>query len=302
MVCDEKYTDIQKVHTAFNKLAPTLKFTTETENDEATNFLDIAIKHKGNRLEFNVHRKPTATDVIIHKDSCHPPEQKQAAIIHMVNRMNTYKLNNENKQKEQQIIEQIAASNGFDTSAAKHINIHRKRRGEEKNNKELWAKFTYFGKETRAVTKLFKDTPIRVAYKVNNTIKKGLAPKPENPSRQQQYEKSGIYSLTCPDCNRKYVGQMDCAFRKRYKEHFHYFKYNIKKSSFATHLLENNHSMGPTEEVMDILHTTRKGKYMDTVEKFYIYKETQENNQINDKNTVKSNAMFEAMLGHYTKG
>jgi hypothetical protein len=30
--------------------------------------------------------------------------------------------------------------------------------------------------------------------------------------------------------------------------------------------------MGPIGEAMDILHTTRKGKYMDTVEKFYIYK------------------------------
>jgi endo-alpha-1,4-polygalactosaminidase (GH114 family) len=60
--------------------------------------------------------------------------------------------------------------------------------------------------------------------------------------------------------------------------------------------------MGPIGEIMDILHTTRKGKYMDTVEKFYIYKETQKNNQINDKNTVKLNAIFEAMLGHYTNG
>jgi hypothetical protein len=38
MVYDEKYTDINKVHTAFNKLAPTLKFTIETENDKAINF------------------------------------------------------------------------------------------------------------------------------------------------------------------------------------------------------------------------------------------------------------------------
>jgi coproporphyrinogen III oxidase-like Fe-S oxidoreductase len=156
MVYDEKYTDINKVHTAFNKLAPTLKFTIETENDKAINFLDIAIKHKENRLEFNVQRKPTATDAIIHKDSCHPPEQKQVAIIHMVNRMNTYKLKDDDKQNEQQIIEQIAVSNGFDMSVVKHINKPRQKRS-DKNNKELWAKFTYFGKETRAITKLFKE-------------------------------------------------------------------------------------------------------------------------------------------------
>jgi endo-alpha-1,4-polygalactosaminidase (GH114 family) len=60
--------------------------------------------------------------------------------------------------------------------------------------------------------------------------------------------------------------------------------------------------MGPIGEVMDILHTTRKGKYMDKVDKFYTYKATPKNNQINDKNTVKSNVIFEAMLGHNTKG
>jgi hypothetical protein len=130
--------------------------------------------------------------------------------------MNTYKLNDDNKHNEQQIIEQIVVSNGFGMSIVKHINKPRQRRS-DKNNKELWAKFTYFGKETRAITRLFKDTPIRVAYKVNNTINRRLAPKPENTCIQQQYEKSGIYSLTCPDCNMKYVGQTDRAFKKDIK-------------------------------------------------------------------------------------
>ena len=34
---------------------------------------------------------------------------------------------------------------------------------------------------------------------------------------------------------------------------------------------------------------------MDTVEKFHIYRETQANNQINDKNTVKPNAIFDTI-------
>jgi hypothetical protein len=184
MVYDEKHMDINEVHTAFNKQAPTIKFTIETENDNAINFMDIAIQHKENRLEFNVHRKPTATDIIIHKNSCHPPEQKQAAIRHMVNRMNTYNLNDDSKYNEQQIIEQIAASNGFDTTVVKHLNKPRQKRS-DKDNKKLWAKFTYLGKETRAITKLFKDTPIRIAYKVNNTINRRLAPKPDNMNLQQ---------------------------------------------------------------------------------------------------------------------
>jgi peptide methionine sulfoxide reductase MsrA len=52
--------------------------------------------------------------------------------------------------------------------------------------------------------------------------------------------------------------------------------------------------MGHIYDVMDILYTTGKGKFMDTVERFHIYKETRKNNQINDKNTVKRKAIFHA--------
>jgi uncharacterized protein (UPF0335 family) len=142
-----------------------------------------------------------------------PPEQKQAAIRHMINRMNTYRLNDDTKNQELKIIEQIARSNGFDTSLVQYINKPKQKR-DNKDNKILWAKFTYIGKGTRTITKLFRDTPIRIAYKVNNTISRRLIPKPDNLNPQQRFEKSGIYSLKCPDCNKKYVGQIDGSFKK----------------------------------------------------------------------------------------
>jgi uncharacterized protein (UPF0335 family) len=104
----------------------------ETESNNAINFLDITIQHKENRLAFNIYRKPTATDIIIHRTSCHPPEQKQAAIRHMINRMNTYKLDNNTKRQEMQIIEQIARENGFDTSVVHDINKQKEKRRERK--------------------------------------------------------------------------------------------------------------------------------------------------------------------------
>jgi len=47
---------------------------------------------------------------------------------------------------------------------------------------------------------------------------------------------------------------------------------------------------------MDVIHITSKGKILDTMEKFYIYKETRINNQINDKCTVKPNVIFETLI------
>jgi len=43
-------------------------------------------------------------------------------------------------------------------------------------------------------------------------------------------------------------------------------------------------------------YTTKTGRTMDTIEKYYIYNETKNGSQINDKNTVKPNRIFEATL------
>jgi hypothetical protein len=60
--------------------------------------------------------------------------------------------------------------------------------------------------------------------------------------------------------------------------------------------LENCRSIGPIENIMEVLYSTTKGKLMDTVERFHICKETCLNNQINDKNTAKTNIIFERIV------
>jgi len=52
------------------------------------------------------------------------------------------------------------------------------------------------------------------------------------------------------------------------------------KSKFAQHLLDNKHSTSPMENIMFVIHTMSEGRMLDTMERFYIYKETQINNQM----------------------
>jgi hypothetical protein len=47
---------------------------------------------------------------------------------------------------------------------------------------------------------------------------------------------------------------------------------------------------------MDIINITSKGKIMETIKKYYIYKETKLNKQINDKRTVQPNIIFETLV------
>jgi hypothetical protein len=109
-------------------------------------------------------------------------------------------------------------------------------------------------------------------------------------------DKCGVYQLTCPDCSKNYIGKTGWPFHLRFQEHFRDYKYANNKSKFAQHLLDNKHSIGPTENIMDLTHTTSKDKILDTMEKFYIYKETRINSQINDKCTVKHNVIFETLI------
>jgi len=66
----------------------------------------------------------------------------------------------------------------------------------------------------------------------------------------------------------KYVGQTGRSSHTRFSEHFRDFSYANHKSRFAQHLLENGHSIGPTDSIMEILHPTNKDREMDTLEKF----------------------------------
>ena len=54
--------------------------------------------------------------------------------------------------------------------------------------------------------------------------------------------------------------------------------------------------MGKMENTMDIIHITSERKMMDAIEKYYIYRKTKLNNQINDKLTVQPNIIFETLV------
>ena len=83
-----------------------------------------------------------------------------------------------------------------------------------------------------------------------------------------------------------YTGQTGRPFRVRYREHYNDFKYSNNRSTFAQHFINEGHSFGPMDEILNIIHYERKGKMLDTLENFYIYRETKNGNQINDRLTV----------------
>jgi hypothetical protein len=101
-------------------------------------------------------------------------------------------------------------------------------------DEKVWVKFTYFDQRIRILTKIFRKSKVRVAFSVNNTIKK----KCNSTSLVDKYSKSGVYSLKCLSCDHIYVGQTGRSFKTRYEEHISDIRHNKEKSKYALHMLQ----------------------------------------------------------------
>ena len=118
--------------------------------------------------------------------------------------------------------------------------------------------------------------------------------------RKQQvsdkYAQSEVYKLTCPDCNKAYVGQTGRSSIVRFNEHKNAFKTNSQISNFAKHLIEHTHSFSSIHNTMQILQRHNKGAHLNTIQRYHIYAEFTKNNHLNDEHTTFPNKIFDSLL------
>ena len=68
-------------------------------------------------------------------------------------------------------LKQIVCNNKFHTSILSRIR-NSKTKPDSENQRERWAQFTYVGREIRHITKLFKNTNVRIAFTTNKNLGK----------------------------------------------------------------------------------------------------------------------------------
>jgi hypothetical protein len=132
--------------------------------------------------------------------------------------------------------------------------------------------FTHIGKETKFITKLFKDRNINIAYSTRNTLEKHLCPKRP---KKESFDKGGVYNMKCQSCPGDYIGQTGRSFKVRYSEHVQAIRTNTEKKGYSHHILNMGHSYGSSENSLEILNIQEKGPYLSTLEKFHIYRTKQ---------------------------
>jgi len=138
-------TEIANVLVLFNSLHPKIKFTSELEEDNKINFLDLTLHRLPTGVFASIYRKPTAFGNLIHFESCHPLEHKLAGINYLVNRIAVYPIPESEKEKETRISQQIANNNRYPhIDIAKLVKDKLKSHSKRENNLEV---------ENKAVTK-----------------------------------------------------------------------------------------------------------------------------------------------------
>jgi len=142
-------------------------------------------------------------------------------------------------------------------------------------------------------TDLFAKYSTLLISSLNLNLQNLLLPEPQT---LDKYSRSGAYKLTCPDCNKAYVGQTGKSFTQRFKKHKNVFISTRNTSNYAKHALEHTHPFGPIHETMQILQYQGKGTHLNTIERNFIYKDFSNNNHLNDEFNLTPNKIFDALL------
>jgi len=244
--------------------------------DSKLPFLDMLICRENGSLSFDIYRKPTNVNRFIDNSSFHPVQHKIAAFNSMIHRMLSFPLSKPNLNKEICHIKHVATLNGFATSIIDNLIRKQKFKLSVTNSTTLptqqkqtkWAKLLYYPL-SNSISKIFAKHDIRIASYSNNRIKTLL---PSTKDKTPTLEKSGIYKVSCSDCEYVYIGQTIRDIHTRYKEHDRHYRLNQSdKSSVAKHRHDTSHKI--TSENLSLLHQTSSKKQIDALETLYIFKE-----------------------------
>lgn len=258
-----------------NNLDTNIQFTIETEQNCSINFLDITLTRLNNRLSFNIYRKPTFSDNVIPITSRHSSNIKLSSFHSMLDRLIKIPLSKEFFDKELHTIKQIAINNGFPCKTIDKLLLKKQKKfifntifSMPKMNDERWIKLNYIGTTSDKISNILKNKlNCNVAFYNTHNLKKIFNKKPEH---SDKICGSGVYKITCNDCEFIYIGQTGRNFKTRFNEHFRSFKYNKNDSNLAKHLLEENHNCNINN--LKVLHNENKGKKLNILESFEIKK------------------------------
>lgn len=210
---------------AINSIHKDIKFTHEEEKDNKLPFLDLLITRESSHFEFEIYRKPTNTMRVIPSTSNHTYQHKMAAFHHMIHRMQTLPLSETGKSKELDYIFETARLNGYRNSTIQAVVDKRARDKYRKSMTTLTAEkedlkrvaVNFDTKITQPLAKKFRKYGVDLVFSSRSSqLKSRLG---STKDKINKLNRAGVYKISCPHCNKIYIGQTKRTLEIRLKEH-----------------------------------------------------------------------------------
>lgn len=253
--------EVEETLRELNARHPKIRFTMEVEDEGKLPFLDLIIKRNGSSLGFEIYRKPTHTQRFIPKSSNHPIQHKMAAFSSMIHRLLNVPLSSQDFEKEKKYILDTAQINGYQSAVIskrieklqkekrKHqlTTLYQQHQKENQNDRRV--PITYDKEMTGKIKKAFEKIGVETAPTSRPFQLKTLLRSAKD--KKVLEEKSGIYSIVCPHCSSKYIGQTRRLVTTRFKEHISEAKVARERgnqrrsfrSTVAKHIVEQGHAI-----------------------------------------------------------
>lgn len=278
---------LPKILEAINSIHKDIKFTHEEEKDNKLPFLDLLIIRESSHFEFEIYRKPTNTMRVIPSTSNHTYQHKMAAFHHMIHRMQTLPLSETGKSKELDYIFETARLNGYRNSTIQAVVDKRARDKYRKSMTTLTAEkedlkrvaVNFDTKITQPLAKKFRKYGVDLVFSSRSSqLKSRLG---STKDKINKLNRAGVYKISCPHCNKIYIGQTKRTLEIRFKEHIAEVKKADKelekglaydfKSKVAEHVFQDGHQM--TSDNIDIVRSVSSSWKLDVAESLEIYKQ-----------------------------
>lgn len=272
---------------AINSVHKDIKFTHEVEDNSKLSFLDLLITRESPNLTFEIYRKPTNTKRVIPNSSNHPHQQKMAAFHHMIHRMQTLPLTETGIIKETDYIFETARLNGYKDSTIQAI-IDKRIRDQYRRSmttltsdkEELKRIAVEFDNNiTKPLSKKFRDFGVELVFSSRSCQLKSLLGSTKD--KINNLSKSGVYKISCPHCDKIYIGQTKRTLEIRFNEHISEVRKANKeidkglvhnfRSKVAEHIFEEEHQL--TKDNINILRNVSSPWKLDVAESLEIFKQ-----------------------------
>lgn len=243
-----------------NNIHPSIKFSSQQENDNELSFLDIKIKRTINGYKTSIYRKPTFTGVMINWNSLTSRSYKTALIKCLLNRAWKIVSSYEDLNDEIILIKQILIKNFFPIKIVdkvinrflneKILDIHKpKQEGKPHvviilphagyRTEQFGSKFKQF------INRYFPHINFTTIFKTPMEIRNLFPFKDKTPLLSRS---NIVYKIKCDNCNGFYIGKTKRCLGIRIKEH----QDENSNSSILKHAKDTGHQINWDQvEILD---------------------------------------------------